>query len=125
MHRDLAAAAEREARDRRDHRLARARDAVPVAAKSPRRRPCRLLPAISLMSAPAANALSEPVMTMQPMPSSASNASIAACQLLDQRGVERIERLRPVEADDADLAAGLDDDVLVGHDGLRLNFFKP
>ena len=33
----------------------------------------------------------------------------------DQRGVERIERLRPVEPDDADLAARLDDDVLVGH----------
>ena len=30
LHRELAAAAERKARDRRDHRLARARDAVPV-----------------------------------------------------------------------------------------------
>ena len=33
---------------------------------------------ISLMSAPAANALSLPVMTMQPMPSSASKVSRAA-----------------------------------------------
>ena len=36
------------------------------------------LSAISLMSAPAAKALSEPVIRMQPMASSASNASIAA-----------------------------------------------
>jgi hypothetical protein len=36
-------------------------------------------------------------------------------QLRDQRCVERIERLRPVEPDDPDLAAGLDDDVLISH----------
>ena len=31
-------------------------------------------------------------------------------------GVERVERGRPVEADDADLAFGFDDDGFVGHD---------
>ena len=40
-------------------------------------------------------------------------------QFLYQRGIERIERLRPVEPDDSDLAAGLDDDVLIGHGLLR------
>jgi hypothetical protein len=34
--------------------------------------------------------------------SSASNASIAAGQFLIDPGVERVECLRPVEADDAD-----------------------
>ena len=37
----------------------------------------KVLSAISLMSAPAAKALSLPVSSMQPMPSSASKASIA------------------------------------------------
>ena len=36
-------------------------------------------------------------------------------QFLLERGIERVERLRPVEADDADLALRLDQDVLVGH----------
>ena len=36
-------------------------------------------------------------------------------QLGDQRGIERVQRLRPVERDEADPAARLDDDVLVGH----------
>ena len=37
-----------------------------------------VLSAISLMSAPAANAFSEPVISMQPMLASASNAATAA-----------------------------------------------
>ena len=36
-------------------------------------------------------------------------------QLLDERGVERVQRLRPVEADDADAAVGFDDDGFVAH----------
>src|SRR3546814_9418058 len=36
-------------------------------------------------------------------------------QLLDQRGAERIQRLRAVERDEADLAPGLDGDVFIGH----------
>ena len=72
----------------------------------------KLLSAISLMSAPAANAFSEPVMTMQPMPSSASKRVGRRRELAHQRGVERIERLRPVEPDDADPPARFDDDVL-------------
>jgi hypothetical protein len=38
-----------------------------------------------------------------------------AGELRDQRGVERIERVRPVDPDDADLAVRLDDEVLLGH----------
>ena len=79
LHGELAAAAERKARDRRDHRLAAARDPVLARRRSPACwRPGRSCPTISLMSAPAANALSEPVMRRQPMLTSASNASIAA-----------------------------------------------
>src|SRR5579871_1717123 len=48
-----------------------------VAAKSPRNASVKVFSAISLMSAPAANALSEPVMTTQPTLSSASKASSA------------------------------------------------
>src|SRR6516165_1903427 len=48
-----------------------------VAAKSARKTSVNPLPAISLISAPAAKALSEPVMMMQPTLLSASNASMA------------------------------------------------
>ena len=71
--------------------------------------------AISLMSAPAANAFSEPVITMQPMSSSASKAVDRGDELRHERGIERVERLRPVEPDDADPALRLDDDGLVAH----------
>ena len=83
------------------------------ATKSPRNASRNDLSAISLMSAPAAKAFSDPVITMQPILRSASNASMAADQFADQLGIERVERLRTVEPDDADAAAGLDDDVFV------------
>ena len=67
------------------------------------------------MSAPAANAFSEPVMTMQPIASSASNASSAALSSRDQRIVQRIERLRAIETDDANAAIGFDENVFVSH----------
>jgi hypothetical protein len=41
-----------------------------------------------------------------------------------ERGVERIERLRPIEADDADAAAPLDDDGLRAHGCPRLRFSR-
>ena len=56
------------------------------------------------MSAPAANAFSLPVRIAQAMLGSASNPSIAAVSSSLTAGVERVERLRPVEAEDADLA---------------------
>ena len=91
-------------------------DAMPRRAqKSAKYTSVKLLSAISLMSAPAANAFSEPVMTMQPILSSASKASTACSKLAHQRAVERIERLRPVEPDQSDPAACLDDDVFGAH----------
>ncbi len=68
-HRELAAAAEREARHRGDDRLAGAAGTAPSRAKKSATihvddRSCS---AISLMSAPAAKAFSEPVSTMQPI----------------------------------------------------------
>ena len=51
------------------------------------------------MSAPAANAFSLPVMTMQPMPSSASKPRQRAAELVHQRVVERVELLGPVQRD--------------------------
>ena len=78
------------------------------------------LSAISLMSAPAANALSEPVMTMQPISPSASKPADGIGELAHQRGVERIERLRTIEPDQTDPAAGLDDDGVVAHGRLPL-----
>ena len=61
--------------------------------------------AIAPMSAPAANAFSLPVITMQPMPSSASKAFSACAELVHQRVVQRVELLRPVQRDEAGLRA--------------------
>ena len=62
------------------------------------------------MSAPAAKAFSLPVMTIAPIASSASKAASASRQFADQLLVQRIQRLRPVERDQADGTARLDDD---------------
>ena len=94
-------------------RAREARSQVPV--KLPRKASMKVLSAISLMSAPAAKAFSLPVISMQPIASSASKASIACDNSALERRVERIELGRPVEPDDADAAFGLDDDVLVAH----------
>ena len=84
-------------------------------AKLPIKASLKVLSAISLMSAPAAKAFSLPVMIMQPMSGSASNLRIACAQLRLEREVERVERLRPVEPDDADAAFGFDQDILIVH----------
>ena len=81
----------------------------------------KVLSAISLMSAPAAKALSLPVSSMQPMFVVGVEGLDRLAQLGLERLVERVERRRPVEPDDADAAFGLDDDVLVAH-GLPLRF---
>jgi hypothetical protein len=48
-------------------------------------------------------------------------------EIVDQRLVQCVERVRPIERDEPDLAAGLDEDVLVGHGGLRsvMPVFRP
>ena len=67
------------------------------------------------MSAPAANALSLPVMTIAPMPGSASNAANACTSSAASASFSafircgRLRRMRP------DAIAGLDDDVGVAH----------
>src|SRR5262249_46322231 len=45
-------------------------------------------------------------------------------ELVLERDVERIERLRPIEADDADAAAAFDDDGLRAHGCPRLRFSR-
>ena len=69
---------------------------------------------ISLMSAPAAKAFSEPVMTIAPMPWIGSKARVPRHFGEDLR-VQRVQRLRPIERDQADLAARFGDDGFVGH----------
>ena len=49
------------------------------------------------------------------MPASASKRFDRGEELVLERDVERIKCLRPVEADDADAAAGFDDDGLGAH----------
>ena len=114
-HRELAAAAERKARDRRDHRLAHPRHAIPVAGE------------IALEGVHVGLAL-------HLLDVGAGRERLLAAgqdhagdllvrlervdrggQFLVEPGVERIERLRPVEADDADPAFGFDDDGFVAH----------
>ena len=74
------------------------------------------LAAISLMSAPAANARSEPVTTIAPMPGSASKAVPPPRPRASTCGVQRVERLGAVQCDPADAASRLDQDRLVlGH----------
>ena len=116
MHRELAAAAEREARDRRDHRLAHARDAIPVAGEVAHEGvhvglACHLLDVGAgrerLLGAGDDHA-ADVVVGLE-------RVDRGGQLLVDQRGVERVERLRPVEADDADLALGFDDEGFVAH----------
>ena len=44
-------------------------------------------------------------------------------EVLDQRVAQRVQRLRPVEPDQADAAVGFDDDVGVGHGAFHRNVF--
>ena len=115
LHRHLAAAAEREARDRRDHRLARARDAILVAGE---------VAEIDVDVGLARHLLDVGAggeRLLRAGDEDAADVDVGlervdrGVQFVDQRGVERVERLRPVEADDADPALGLDQDVLVAH----------
>ena len=64
---------------------------------------------ISLMSAPAANAFSDPVITMAPIFGSPSKAGKRRQQFIQHLGIQRIERLRPVQGDEADLATRFDE----------------
>ncbi len=83
----------------------------------------KVLSAISLMSAPAAKALSEPVMTMQPICVVGIERIDRVAEFRQQRAVERVERLRAIEPDKPDPAAGFNKNVLISHGtspGMRL-----
>ena len=71
--------------------------------------------AISLTSAPAAKAFSEPVTTMARTRAEASISVSASPSSLEELLVERVERLRAVEPDERDMVLDLDDQRLVGH----------
>jgi hypothetical protein len=116
LHGELAAAAERKAGDRRDHRLAGARDGVLVGAEIVQEN-VQIVLARHLLDVGTGGER-----FFRAGDDDAADAGVGlqrrqrGHQLRDQRGVERIERLRPVEPDDADAAFGFDDDV-VRHDG--------
>src|SRR6185312_3528244 len=115
LHRDLATAAEREARDRRDHRLARLRDAMPIGGEVVHIGVAERLGRHLLDVGAGRKRL------VGPRDDHAADARIRlegvnrGGKLAHQRRIERIERSRPVETDDADLAFGLDNDVLMAH----------
>ncbi|MFN8152105.1 MAG: hypothetical protein U0R24_13395 [Solirubrobacterales bacterium] len=67
---------------------------------------------ISMMSAPAAKARSLPVMTMQPTIGGTVELARRRRQLVHQLRVERVQRLRPVQRDQRDAVAALEDDRL-------------
>ena len=121
-HRQLAPAAEREAVDRRDHRLPQVLDGIEdllpgIACSRP---PTGVWTESSLMSAPAMNAFSPAPVRMTARTVSLSfSASIVRAELLQGQGVERVEDLRPVERDDRDAAIDVEEQVFesVGHKG--------
>ena len=115
LHGELAAAAEREARDRRHDRLARARGAVPGAGE---------IAEIGLDEGLVGHLLDvgaggEGLLVAGDQQAADVLVGLVGVDGLGELGlerdVERVELLRTVEPDDADAAFGLDDDVLVAH----------
>ena len=111
----LAAAAEREARDRGDHRLARRRDAVPsrgeIAEKRVGERLVRHLFDVGAGGERLVRAGDDDAADI----AVGLEAVDGASEFAHQRAVERIERGRPVEPNESDPAAGLDDDIFAAH----------
>jgi hypothetical protein len=70
---------------------------------------------ISLMSAPAAKAFSEPVSTMQRTFSFSSAAFSALESSPSKLRVERVHRVGAVQLDQGDMIFDLDDQRLIGH----------
>ena len=115
LHRELAAAAERETGNRRDHRLAHARNAIP--------RWEVLL--VDVHVALAGHLLDVGAGRERLLRAGDDHAAdrVVRLECVDRGGhvgihlrIERVQRLRAVEADDADLALGLDDDGFVAHE---------
>ncbi len=114
-------AAQRVARDGGDDRLSDRADAGHWRRRrnSPCTCPCRIAAPISLMSAPAAKARSEPVSTMQRTSSPQVHSSSTPDQFAQQLGVERVQRLGTIERDRAHAVFDLHEDVLIFHVGLH------
>jgi hypothetical protein len=114
-HGELAAAAEGKTRDRSDRGFARPRQRIPIGREVAHER-IHVGFVRHLLDVGAGRER-----LLRTGDDHAGNAGVRLerrdrlSELRDQRGVERVERLRPVEANDPDLAAGLDDDVLIGH----------
>ena len=115
LHRELAAAAEREARHRRHHGLPRTRDRILVGAEVVEEGiDIRLVRHLLDVGAGGKRLL-------RAGDQDAADVGVGVervdrrVELGDQRRVERVQRLRPVQADDADAAFGLDDDGFGAH----------
>ncbi len=114
-HRQFAAAAQREAGDRRDHRLARARDVLPARDEVAEEDVGEGL-VLHLLDVGAGG---EGLLRAGEHHGADRRIGLEALERLvevvDQRAVQRVERLRPVETDEADAAVSLDENVGVGH----------
>ena len=115
LHGELAAAAERKAGDRRDDRLARARGASQWAGE---------IAEIGFDEGLVRHLLDvgaggEGLLAAGDQQAADRVVGLEGvdrlAELDHERPIERIERLRPVEPDDADAAFGFDDDVWVAH----------
>ncbi len=113
-HRDLAAAAKRKPGDRRDHRLPALRDPLPAAGDEVLEIDLGIALADHLLDIGAGgkslvvagkNDGTDPVVCFKVVQSRG--------QFADQRRIQRIQRLRPVQADDADGTSPLDENTRV------------
>ena len=115
LHRKLAAAAKREARDRGDDRLARMRGAIPsgdeVSEENIDERLVRHLLDVGAGRERLVGAGDDHAADVGVRLERIDRAT----QFADERAVERIERLRAVEPDEPDPAARFDQDVFVAH----------
>ena len=113
-HRQLAAAAEREARHCGDERLARPRDIVPAADEVAEVHLGEAALLHLLDVGPGGEGLVGAGQHHGADRRIRLESAERLVEFLDQRAVERVQRLRPIEADEPDAAVGLDENVGVG-----------
>jgi hypothetical protein len=107
----FATAAEREARHRRDHRLARLCDAVPIGGEITEKRLSEALGRHLLDVGAGGESLVRSGKNDAADRRIGLESSDGAGKLPHQHAVERVERLRTIEPDQADAAPRLDDDI--------------
>ena len=113
LHGKLAAAAEREAGDRGDDRLARCRGLMPVGAKIAEEHLGKILVGHFLDIGAGGESFFRSGDDHAADIAVGLERSDGPAELAHQRAVERIERLRPIEPDETDPAARFDNDVFV------------